>query len=226
MQIMKKLSEDQIVFQEYPFLVVNKPAGIAVQSASQESLLDIVKSQFNKKYEVINRIDQVVSGLVLFCADKYHADRLNQLFKSRAVDKTYYALVEKKAMESTSGELQAFLYHNTKKHKAFVVDESHKYAKSASLKYELLAELSYYNLLKIQPKEGRFHHIRALLAHHQMPVKGDVKYGARRKNKDRSIHLHAYKLRFHTPIVGDIVHFIAPLPTENLWNAANSTFEN
>lgn len=218
---MKKLNKDQIIYHEYPFLVVNKPAGIAVQSSSQISLLDVVKNQFNKKYEIVNRIDQVVSGLVFFCANKYHTDRLNQSFKSRDVEKTYFALVEKIGMDDNFGKLEEYLFHDKKKYKAFVVDRSHKHAKQASLKYELLAELNFYNLLKIEPKEGRFHHIRALLGYHGIPVKGDIKYGARRKNNDRSIHLHAYKLKFNTPTIGNIVQFIAPLPQDNLWNVVN-----
>lgn len=222
---MKKLSEEHIVFHEYPFLVINKPSGIAVQSSTQISLLDIVKNQFNKKFEIINRIDQVVSGLVIFCADKHYTDKLNQAFKMRDVKKTYFALVEKKELDN-SGVVEEYLFHNKKKMKAFVVDSSHKYGKHSKLTYELVSELNTYNFLKIEPVEGRFHHIRALLGHRGIPVKGDVKYGARRKNGDRSIHLHAYKLRFNTPIIGDIVQFVAPLPDEKLWKVANTTFDN
>lgn len=224
---MKKLT-DWIIPQDNPnIVVINKPAGIAVQSKEEKQSLEyFLTHHYNQKVFACHRIDQVVSGLVLLAKEKQEKIEVSKKFLGNKVDKYYLALVEKSGEIEASFEITARLYHDKKMHKAYVVeDESnriYKFSRVCTIQCTLLSTLDNYYLLGIRPTEGRFHQIRALLQHHGFPIKGDVKYGGRRKNTDRSIHLHAYKLGIDDIFNGRSLQFVAPLPDEPLWNVVKS----
>lgn len=224
---MKNLNKDIIVYEDDNIIVVNKPAGLAVQSKKdEETLFSFLQKEISPYIQMTHRIDQVVSGLVIFSKTTPATKKLNELFSYGEIIKTYLALVPKEK-SNEAGTIEAYLMHNKKAHKADIIEDpeklrNSKLAKLSSLTYHKLGDLDNYSLLEVNPNQGRFHQIRALLSHGGIAIKGDVKYGARRKNHDRSIHLHAYQLTIPKQFCGKILQFIAPLPDDALWQNCTS----
>lgn len=200
------------------FLIIFKKSGIPVQ-ATDKVKLDLEANLNNKvggKVYVLNRIDQPVSGLVIFGKNKEFTDAFTSMLKNREVTKKYIALVTGDPnKESTT------LVHYIKKlhNRAMTSDEQLDEAyKEAILEYTLVQSFDNYHALKINLKTGRFHQIRAQLATMGMPIKGDLKYGSRRPNLDKSIGLLSYKLEFVHPKTKKFYSYTAPFPTnEILW---------
>lgn len=222
---MKKLNEDRnleigskILLKNNQFLVINKPAGIAIQpdKTGNKSLIDLAEIYTKKKLFVTHRLDRPVSGVVVLAKNSECAAALNEQFQNKQVEKTYLAIV-KNAPTKNKGTLQHFLIKNEKANKSFVSDKDTPNNKKAELKYEVVAKSDNYSLLQINLISGRHHQIRVQLSAIGSPIKGDVKYGARRGNKDRSIHLHAWKIMFHHPITKEQIEVAAPLPEDKLW---------
>ena len=166
---------------------------------------------------MLNRIDQPVTGLVIFGKNKKFAAAFTEMLKERTVKKTYLALVSGNP-KSEPTELKHYLkkLHNRAMTADEPVDENFK---EAVLVYTLLQSFDNYHLIKIDLKTGRFHQIRAQLATVEMPVKGDLKYGSRRPNIDRSIVLLSYKLEFVHPFTGKNHSYVSPLPQNDvLWS--------
>lgn len=174
---------------------------------------------------VVHRIDRPVSGVALFAKTKTAVKGINAQFKTRGIEKTYLAVVSAPP-PSPTGHLVHYLLKNTKKNIAQAFDDERPGTEKAELEYELLGSGDRYHFLKINLITGRHHQIRAQLAAIGCIVKGDVKYGARRNNTDRSIHLHAWKLAFDHPVSGERVTLMADLPSgDALWDAFRPLIE-
>lgn len=216
---------DWIIKNHRKYIVANKPAGIAVQHQDQEelSLEQALSAYAQCDLHTINRIDQPVSGLVLLAKSSPSAAQLHAALSEPTAHKTYLALVDK----GTYPAADTLQHHLVKKGaKAFIADAKQGSAKLATLHYRTLAALDRYTLLEVTTETGRFHQIRAQLAHISAHIKGDVKYGSRRGNRDRSIHLHAWKMAYHDPIANQAVEWVAPPPShDNLWKAAMDQVE-
>ncbi|MCB9308696.1 MAG: RluA family pseudouridine synthase [Lewinellaceae bacterium] len=200
------------------FFVVFKRYGIPVQVTDNEQmdLEGFLNAKFGGKVHVLNRIDQPVSGLVIFGKTREFTRIFTELLKNREVKKTYIALVSGNPNKQTTT-----LTHYIKKlhNRAMTSDEAlDDDYKLAELEYTLIQSFDNYHALKVDLKTGRFHQIRAQMATMGMPIKGDLKYGSRRPNLDRSIGLLSYKLEFIHPKTGKHYAYTAPFPTnEVLW---------
>jgi len=218
---------DYILEVNNQYIIANKPAGMPSQSdqtkdTALSQLMDIYAKQ---KIHIVNRLDRAVSGLVVFTKKPNTTKMFISQFKEGTAFKSYLALVEQQPPKKKD-KLQHYLTKNPKTRKAYVGTPNSKNSKEAILEYELLHSFDHYHLLKVRLYNGRFHQIRAQLSAIGCPIKGDVKYGARRKNKDRSIHLHAYKIEFKHPIDHSIKSYTAPLPDgDGLWKAVKSLLE-
>jgi 23S rRNA pseudouridine1911/1915/1917 synthase len=109
------------------------------------------------------------------------------------------------------------LWKNEKQNKSYVVTKDKNGAKKGELDYRLLQKSERYFLVEVDPKTGRHHQIRVQLSNMGCIIKGDLKYGARRSNKDGSIHLHARKVEFIHPVKKEPLIVTAPVPNETLW---------
>ena len=168
---------------------------------------------------MIHRIDQPASGVVLFAKTHNALVALNEQFRNRETDKVYLAVVGERPKEE-QGHLVHYLRKNGRKNISRASEEQSEGAKKAELEYRLLGSSERYHLLEIHLKTGRHHQIRAQLAAIGCPIKGDVKYGFRRSNRDRSIHLHAWKLSFRHTFSGEQVTLQAPPPVDDpVWDA-------
>lgn len=205
-----------ILYQDHHLVVCNKPAGMPVQEdpTGDASLHRIVQAYCKKDLFLVHRIDRPVSGIVVFARNKDAVADISAQQADKRFQKQYLVVVEKKSLDP-HGSLRNKLVHSTKTKKAYVQEEGD--GKASELHYEILHELDRYLVLKVELSTGRFHQIRAQLAHAGLPVKGDVKYGARRGNKDRSIGLHAWKLNFFHPSTHVPLTLEAPLPENDLW---------
>lgn len=207
-----------IIFQSHQYVVANKPAGVPTQpdKTGDKSLYDLLTIYCKSELYVIHRLDRPVSGIVIFAKTKKAAAILNKQFQDKKVEKTYLAVV-KEPLDPEEGALVHYLKKQGKQERVFKVPTPG--ALHAELFYRTIGKTDNYTLLKIQPTTGRFHQIRAQLAAAGSPIKGDAKYGFRRNNPDRSIHLHALKISFEHPVTQHILTYEAPLPDDTLWKA-------
>lgn len=215
--------KDGIILSNHHVIAFNKPAGMAIQSMKdKENTLEVKLTHYCKtSLFPIHRIDQPCSGLILFAKKKTTAAVLNEQLKNQEISRTYLAIVIAKP-EPPSGSLHHYLFAHKKSNKSFVVDEGHKEGKSAELEFEWLGESEGHHLLRVQLHTGRHHQIRAQLAAIGCPIKGDVKYGAKKFNPDHNIHLHAWQMEFNQPPDMARIKLEAKLPEEPGWQAMYS----
>ncbi len=217
----------QVLFEDNHIIVINKRPGDIVQGdkTGDKPLSEVVKSYLKEKYNkpgnvylgVVHRLDRPTSGIVLFAKTSKALPRLNKLFQEKAAQKTYWAIV-KNAPPEKSDTLIHFLKRNPKQNKSYAHIKEVPESKKAILEYRLLKKLDNYFLLEVDLHTGRHHQIRSQLSAIGSPIKGDLKYGFDRSNKDASIHLHARELKFIHPVKKEEIHIIAPPPDEVLWN--------
>ena len=214
-----------IVYEDNHIIIVNKLPGELSQSdyTRDLSLVDKVKNYIKTKYQkpgnvylgLVNRLDRPTSGLVIFSKTSKSLVRMNKLIKERKIKKIYHAVTEK-SPEPKKGTLINFLKKNQAKNKSFVVDKNELKSKKAILHYTLIKNLNKYFLIEIILETGRHHQIRSQLANIGCIIKGDVKYGAKRANKDKSICLHAKSIEFIHPITKHKIYLVASPPKSNI----------
>ncbi len=218
---------DRVLFEDNHLLVVNKMPSEIVQGdkTGDVPLVDEARSYIGKKYNkpgdvflgVVHRIDRPVSGVVIFARTSKALARMNALLRDKRIRKSYLAVVKNKPPQ-TSGKLVDYLVKNENQNKSYVVEESRPGARKAELVYQLAGRSDRYYLLEVELLTGRHHQIRVQLASAGCPIKGDVKYGYDRPNRDASIHLHARSVAFEHPVRRQDLKITAPFtPHDRLW---------
>jgi len=219
----------QVLYEDNHIIVINKRAGDIVQGdqTGDVPLSEVVKQYIAVKYDkpgavflgVVHRLDRPTSGIVVFARTSKALSRLNKLFAERQTQKTYWALVKNEPPQ-TEGQLTHYLKRNTKQNKSYAHIKEIPEAKKAILDYQVIKRLKTFFLLEIDLHTGRHHQIRAQLSAINCPIRGDLKYGFDRSNKDGSISLHARKLSFVHPVKKEAMTFIAPVPRgDTVWEA-------
>lgn len=218
----------QVLHEDNHIIIVNKRAGDIVQGdkTGDKPLSEVVKSFLKEKYNkpgnvylgVVHRLDRPTSGNVVFSKTSKALPRLNKLFQDKEAKKTYWAVV-KNAPPQESGTLIHYMKRNSKQNKSYAHKNEVPDSKKAILDYRILQKLDNYFLLEIDLHTGRHHQIRSQLSSIGSPIKGDLKYGFDRSNKDASIHLHSRELKFTHPVSKDEVHIIASPPQDPIWDA-------
>ncbi len=218
----------QVLYEDNHLIIVNKRPGDIVQGdkTGDMPLSEVVKEYIKVKYDkpgnvylgVVHRLDRPTSGIVLFARTSKALPRLNLLFKDKEAKKTYWAVVKNMPPESEA-TLIHYLKRNPKQNKSVSHIKEVPESKKAVLDYRVLKKLDNYYLLEIDLHTGRHHQIRSQLSFIGCPIKGDLKYGFDRSNKDASIHLHARKLVFTHPVSKEEINVIAPPPKDPVWDA-------
>lgn len=218
----------QVVYEDNHIIIVYKQSGEIVQGdkTGDKPLSDTVKEWIKVRYNkpgnvflgVVHRLDRPVAGLVMFGKTSKATSRLNAMFREGQVHKTYWAIVSgtPKADEAT---LDNWLVRNEKQNKSYAYDHEVPNSKHALLRYKVIARSDNYTLLAVDLLTGRHHQIRCQLAHAGMPIKGDLKYGARRSNPDGSISLLSHRMSFVHPVSKKTIDITSPVPDDNLWHA-------
>lgn len=217
-----------VVYEDNHIIIVNKQSGEIVQGdkTGDTPLSDIVKQYIKDKYNkpgnvflgVVHRLDRPVSGLVVFAKTSKALSRLNEMFRTGDVHKTYWAIVKKNniAPEAT---LTDWLTRNERQNKSYAHNREVPGAKKAVLSYKVRSMSDNYMLLEVRLMTGRHHQIRCQLAHMGCPIKGDLKYGSPRSNPDGSISLMSRRVEFVHPVSKETIAVEAPVPDDRLWQA-------
>lgn len=215
-----------ILYEDNHLIAVNKKPGDIVQGdkTGDAPMSDYVKEYIKEKYQkpgavftgVVHRLDRPVSGVILFARTSKALERMNELFREKKVQKTYWAVVKNKPPQD-SGSLIHYLKKDEAKNKSKAYNKEMPGSLRSWLDYKIIAQSDNYYLLEITPHTGRHHQIRAQLAAIGCPIKGDIKYGFDRTNEDGSIHLHSRKAVFTHPVKKELIELTAPVPDEKLW---------
>ena len=220
--------QPQILFEDNHLLVINKPPGVLAQGDNTKdcSVLDIVKNIIKIRDEkpgkvylgLVHRLDRPTSGVMVLAKTSKALSRLNKQFAEKTTSKTYWAIVSGTAAD-TPTRLSHFLIRKQAQNKSYAHRKEVPNSKFSELIYTKKRDLDRYTLLEIELLTGRHHQIRAQLSAEELIIKGDLKYGAKRPNKDGSIHLHARKLTIIHPTLKEPINFTAPPPKDTVWNA-------
>ncbi len=217
----------QILHEDNHIIIVNKRVGDIVQGdkTGDTPLSDIVKQYIKEKYNkagnvylgVVHRLDRPTSGIVIFAKTSKALERLNKMLREKSIKKTYWAIV-KNTPKKEKDTLKNWLKKNPKNNKSTAFDRECDGSKHAILHYKVIKKLDNYALLEIDLETGRHHQIRCQLAKIGSVIKGDLKYGASRSNKNGGIHLHARKISFIHPVNQTKIEVTALTPNDVLWN--------
>lgn len=215
-----------ILFEDNHLLIINKRPGELSQldKTGDKSILEkyklYLKKKHNKKGNVflglVNRLDRPTSGVLILAKTSKALSRMNKMLVERKILKKYLAIVEKKPIRKKN-TLINFLKKNQKQNKSYIVDQTTKDSKKAILHYTTLKELDNYSLLEISLETGRHHQIRVQLSNIGCFIKGDLKYGSKRSNSDKSICLHANEISFIHPVSKNEIKIKANTPQNNIW---------
>lgn len=215
-----------ILYEDNHIIIVNKRSSDLVQGdgTGDEPLDDIIRAYIKEKYNkpgdvylgVVHRLDRPVSGCVVYARTSKALSRLSELFRTREVRKTYWAIVSERP-PAEEGILSNYLKKNEPQNKSYVYDKEVKGSKLAELSYRVLARSEKYYLIEVDLLTGRHHQIRAQLAAVGCPIKGDLKYGSKRSNEGGGISLHSRRISFVHPVKNEEIKVEAPLPDDRVW---------
>ncbi len=209
---------ERILLEDNHLLIFNKKTGEIVQGDKtgdeplSETLKAFIAQRDGKPGQVFmgvpHRLDRPVSGVCVFAKTSKALERLNEMLRSGDLHKTYWALTANRPPKD-SDTLTDNLVRNEAQNKSYVA----KNGKESKLQYTLIQTTDRYFLLEIQLFTGRHHQIRCQLSHMGCPIKGDLKYGARRSNPDGGISLMARRIQFIHPVKKTEVDVTAPVPS-------------
>ena len=224
----------KVVYEDNHIIIVSKESGEIVQGdkTGDQPLSETVKQYLKTKYNkpgnvflgVVHRLDRPVSGLVTFAKTSKALSRLNEMFRNGDVHKTYWALT-RNYPPAESGRLVHWLRRNEQQNKSYASDREVPGSKKAVLDYKVIGRSDNYTLIEVRLLTGRHHQIRCQLAAMGCPIKGDLKYGARRSNPDGSISLLSRKVEFVHPVSKVLIQAEAPLPDDRIWRDIAASVE-
>lgn len=222
-----------VLYEDNHIIAVNKTCNEIVQGDKtgdtplSETVKAYIKVKYNKPGEVFlgvtHRLDRPTSGVVLFARTSKALARLNEMFKSHEqIKKTYWAIVQG-APKAAEARLENWLIKNESQNKSYITKPHASNAKQAILNYRTLVRGENYTLLEVDLETGRHHQIRCQLAAIGCPIKGDLKYGAKRSNPDGGICLHARQIAFIHPVSKEPICITAPTPEDSLWQQLSAS---
>ena len=216
----------QPLYEDNHLLIVNKPAGILIQgdSTGDKPLVEHCKDYIKKKYgkpgavflHPVYRLDRPVSGVIVFARTSKALERMNKIFATRKVQKTYWAIVKKHPPQK-KGRLVSWLVKDTKRNVSTAYSEEVEGSQKAETDFRVLGKLNNHYLIEVEPLTGRPHQIRVHLAEMGCPIRGDLRYGFAKPNEDKSINLHARRLYFEHPVKKEPLVIKAGLPGDQFW---------
>lgn len=234
----------KVIYEDNHIIVVYKESGEIVQGdkTGDVPLSDIVKDYIKTKYQkpgnvflgVVHRLDRPVSGLVVFARTSKALARLNKMFQTHDVKKTYWAIVpltvpqDRGAVEVEEGfkRLTHWIVRNEKQNKSYAYDREVPQSKKAILDYRIISRGERYQLCEVRLHTGRHHQIRCQLSRIGLTIKGDLKYGSPRSNPDGSISLLSHKIEFQHPVSKEDISLMSPLPNDKLWQSLGGGYSD
>ncbi len=219
---MKRISE-LILYKDHHIIGLNKPSGLATQQdkSGESNAHQMAMAYAHRDLYIIHRLDQRVSGALVFAKTKEAAAFLSKQWEQKSTKKIYVGIVPLADIPST-GRLTHFLTYDNKSNVTTAHNTPLEGADESTLIYTVIQQLENFMILRVQLISGRKHQIRAQLAAIDIPIRGDIKYGSKRTNEDGSIDLHAYSLEFLHPSTKKTVSIVAPFPEGGLWKLIDS----
>ena len=227
--------DDRILYEDNHLIAINKMPGELSQGdkTGDLSLIDDVKDYLRRKYDkkgnvylgLPHRLDRPTSGVILFAKTDKALSRLSDSFRKGEVDKTYYAVVLERPQKSED-RLIHYLVRDEKRNISIAYPREVRGSQKAILSYSLIDESEKYFLLSVNLETGRHHQIRSQLKAIGLHIKGDLKYGAPRSNRDGGICLHSRRISFIHPVRKEPVEIIAPLPDGDIWPIFKEKFDS
>lgn len=224
---LRNIGAEDVLYEDNHLIAINKNPSDIVQGdkTGDEPLSESVKKYIKEKYQkpgnvfigLIHRLDRPASGVVVFARTSKALSRMNELIRDNKIRKTYWAVVKNKPPEN-EGILVHYLIKNQSRNTSFAYAEPGKERKKAELKYRIVDKSDNYYLLEIDLITGRHHQIRVQLSAIGCPIKGDLKYGFDRSNRNASIHLHAREISFVHPVSKVKIQITADPPGDPLWD--------
>ncbi len=225
-----------VIYEDNHIIAINKACGEVVQGdkTGDETVMDKVKEYLKVKYNkpgnvylgLPHRLDRPTSGILILAKTSKVLPRLNKLFQTKdEVKKTYWAVVDKRPPKYTD-TLEHYLIKNQERNRSYAYTDPGKGTKYASLTYRHVASIENYHLLEIEIHTGRHHQIRVQLKQLNLHIKGDLKYGAPRSNKDKGIHLHARKVELMHPVRKEPITIVADPPKDPVWDEFMKLFHS
>ena len=218
----------EVVYEDNHIIIVNKKSGEIVQGdkTGDTPLSETVKQWIKEKYAkpgnvfcgVVHRLDRPVFGLVVFAKTSKALARMNEMFRNGDVHKTYWAITKNRPPKDED-TLVHYITSTERNNKSYASTVEKPGAQKAVLKYRVISQSDNYYLIEVKLLTGRKHQIRVQLAAIGCPIKGDLKYGAKRSNPDGSISLLARNVTFVHPVSKQDICVTAPIPDDNLWKA-------
>lgn len=218
----------QVLYEDNHIIIVNKLAGEIVQGdrTGDTPLCETVKEYIKEKYNkpgnvfcgVVHRLDRPVSGIVVFARTSKALTRLNEMFRSGLVKKTYWAITRNSPAQPEA-RLEGYITTVERNNKSYFSSTPTPGAKLSALSYRTIGRGTHSTLLEVNLETGRKHQIRVQLAAIGCPVRGDLKYGDKRSNPNGGISLMARRIEFTHPVSGKHIDIIAPVPDEPVWHA-------
>lgn len=215
-----------VIYEDNHLIIVSKKAGVLVHAdkTGDKTLEDYIKEYIKEKYDkpgdvflgTIHRLDRPVSGLVVFAKTSKALERMNELFKKRKVQKTYWAITGRKPQEK-SGKLTHWLVKNSENNTVTAYDYEVPNSQKAELNFRYIGKINLHHLIEVEPITGRPHQIRIQLASMGCPIRGDIKYGYPKPNNDGSINLHSRRIYFIHPVKKEPLICKAPVPETAFW---------
>ena len=226
----------KVIYEDNHIITVNKACGEVVQGdqTGDTTVLDLVKDFLKKKYNkpgnvylgLPHRLDRPTSGILMLAKTSKALSRLNRLFQSKdEIRKTYWAVVDKRPPKHQD-TLEHYLIKHQERNRSYAYNNERAGSKRASLTYRHVASIERYHLLEVEIHTGRHHQIRVQLKQVGLHIKGDLKYGFSRSNKDKGIHLHARKVEFDHPVKKQPVTIVADPPADPVWNEFMKLFNS
>ncbi len=218
----------RILFEDNHLIIINKEPKELVQKDITEdvTLADKVKEYLKKRYNkpgnvylgIPHRIDRPTSGIVVYTKTEKALVRMNALFRDESLVKKWYWAVVDTLPKFDKPLIVHYITRDTKRNKSYATLEKRKNSKEARMNLSIIGASKSFYLLEIELLTGRHHQIRAQLSAMNSHIKGDIKYGASRTNKDGSIHLHSRKIEFVHPIKKETISIVAPPPKDPIWD--------
>lgn len=219
--------KNRIIYEDNHLLVVNKTAGLLVQGdkTKDKTLIDFGKEYLKKEYDkpgnvflgLTHRLDRPVSGAVILTKTSKALSRVTQAFKNKKVNKTYVAICLGKPNEP-HGKIENFLFKDGNRNKVRIYNTPRDKAKFAETEYSVLYSKKGQSLIKLNPLTGRSHQLRVHMAALDIPIFGDLKYGAPKALQDKSIALHCLQMTLLHPVTKEDITFKADPPSTSFWS--------
>ena len=207
-----KLITDNIIYRDADLIVINKPAGLAVQGGSKIkiSIDDIMPkmlecsdtwSDGKPVHKLVHRLDKETSGILLIALNNNTAKELAHAFKSHSIEKKYLAILTGH-LKVNNGQISSII---NKEYNKNIEEEN------AITNYKVLAKKSKASYVEFRPITGKTHQLRLHSLELGFPILGDSKYDPNIKDsKNSNLHLHAYEISI--PYQGNILKLQAELP--------------